>query len=298
MKNLQDILYGVRLTTLEGKSNRSIGKIEFDSRKIEKGDLFVAIKGELSDGHKFIEKAIESGAVAVLCEEMPENRKDITYVQTTCTKQALAIVAANYYDHPSEKIHLIGVTGTNGKTSVSTLLYRLFTQLGNACGLISTVHNIVDGNIIESTHTTPDPLSINALLSSMLDKSCTHCFMEVSSHALMQERTYGLQFNGAVFTNISHDHLDYHGTFDAYIKAKKRLFDQLPKGSFAVYNDDDKRGSVMVQNTKADVYSLSVQKLGDFKAKILENSFDGLVLNIQENELHTSLIGVLMHIIY
>ena len=291
MKNLQDILYGVRLTTLEGQSNRSISKIEFDSRKIEKGDLFVAIKGELSDGHEFIEKAIESGAVAVLCEEMPENRKDITYVQTTCTKQALAIVAANYYDHPSEKIHLIGVTGTNGKTSVSTLLYRLFTQLGNACGLISTVHNIVDGNIIESTHTTPDPLSINALLSSMLDKSCTHCFMEVSSHALMQERTYGLQFNGAVFTNISHDHLDYHGTFDAYIKAKKRLFDQLPKGSFAVYNDDDKRGSVMVQNTKADVYSLSVQKLGDFKAKILENSFDGLVLNIQEQELHTSLIG-------
>ena len=292
MKNLQDILYGVRLTTLEGQSNKSIDKIEFDSRKVGEGDLFVAIKGDLFDGHEFIDKAVDSGAVAILCEELPENRKGtVAYVQTTCTKQALAVVAANYYNHPSQKIHLIGVTGTNGKTSVSTLLYRLFKQMGYACGLISTVHNIVDGETLTSTHTTPDPLSINALLSAMLDKSCTHCFMEVSSHALMQERTHGLQFNGAVFTNISHDHLDYHGTFDAYIKAKKRLFDQLPKGGFALYNEDDKRGSVMVQNTKADVYSMSVQKLGDFKARILENSFDGLVLNIQEQELHTSLIG-------
>ena len=292
MRNLQDILYGVALKEVVGSSDVNINKITFDSRDIEKGDFFVAIKGLDQDGHSYIDKAIGLGAKAVLCEELPKDlNPEVSYIRTDDSKKALGLIASNYYDCPSEKIDLVGVTGTNGKTSVATLLYRLFKSLGYGVGLISTVNYLVDEEVLPSTHTTPDPLTINALLSKMISKGCTHCFMEVSSHAMVQERTTGLSFKGAVFTNITHDHLDYHGTFDEYIKAKKLLFDQLPKSAFALYNNDDKRGEVMVQNTKAAKHSFGLRSLSDFRVKILENTFEGLLLNIQGEELYTSMIG-------
>jgi len=294
MKLLRDILYKVRLESVKGSTEVTVENITFDSRQVAKGTLFVAVKGTQVDGHNFIQQAIEKGAVAVVCENMSDNIS----VSDTCTiiivkdsSEALSFIAGNFYDNPSEKLKLVGITGTNGKTTVATLSYRLFRELGFKCGLLSTVQNEIDGGIIPATHTTPDAIQLNALLAKMVEAGCTHCFMEASSHAIHQNRVRALDFDGAVFTNITHDHLDYHETFDNYIRAKKKLFDDLPAEAFALVNIDDKRGMVMVQNTKAMVKTFSLKSFSDFKVVILENSFNGLVLNIDGHELYTRLVG-------
>lgn len=292
MKILSDILYRTPLVETSGSMNAEISAIQFDSRKVEKGDLFVAVKGTVVDGHEFINLAIEKGAVAIVCHVMPEKMVEgITYVQVIDSHKALGLIAANYYDNPSDKLTIVGVTGTNGKTSCVTLLYKLFLGLGYSTGMLSTVVNKINEEEIESTHTTPDPINLNRLLSKMVKKGCTHCFMEVSSHAIHQNRIAGLRFNGAVFTNITHDHLDYHKTFDEYIKAKKQLFDNLPKNAFALVNADDKRGMVMTQNTKAKVNTFGIKTLCDFKAKIIDNTLQGLELDIDNHNVWFSLIG-------
>jgi UDP-N-acetylmuramoyl-L-alanyl-D-glutamate--2,6-diaminopimelate ligase len=292
LKNLQDILYGVSIKDVVGSTDILILNIEFDSRKVNNGCLFVALKGSASDGHDFIDSAIRQGAKVILCERKPQKvSKEIVYVITDNSHKALGVMASNYYDNPSHKIKLIGVTGTNGKTSVATLLYRTFVNMGHGVGLISTVNYMVNEDSFPSSHTTPDPLRTNELLNKMIESSCTYCFMEVSSHAIDQERISGLKFLGAVFTNITHDHLDYHGTFDAYIKTKKRLFDSLSKGAFALYNKDDKRGEVMVQNTKAKPYSFGLKSIAEYKVKVLENTFEGLLLNVQGEDVYVSMTG-------
>jgi UDP-N-acetylmuramoyl-L-alanyl-D-glutamate--2,6-diaminopimelate ligase len=264
----------------------------FDSRKVKPGFLFVAVKGTLSDGHEYVGKAIELGAVAVVCEVMPENVKEsINVVTVKNSAQALGIIASNFFGNPSEKLKLTGVTGTNGKTTVATLLYKLFGSLGHRPGLISTVENRIIDEVIPSTHTTPDPVQLNELLKRMVDSGCTHVFMEVSSHAVDQERIAGLKFVGALFTNITHDHLDYHKTFENYIKAKKKFFDELLGDAFALVNADDKRGMVMMQNTKATKYSFGLKKMVDFKAKIITNSIEGLELEIGGKTVWFKLIG-------
>ena len=266
--------------------------VQIDSRKVQKGSLFIAVKGAAADGHKFIEGSIEKGAVAIVCEQMPSSIKEgITYVQTTNSAQAAGLIAHNFYDQPSLKLKLVGVTGTNGKTTIATLLFKLFTCLGYKCGLISTVENQIGDRVIPSTHTTPDAISLNELLKQMTDEGCTYAFMEVSSHAIHQHRIAGLEFTGALFSNITHDHLDYHKTFDEYIKAKKAFFDALPSSAFAITNVDDKRGNVMLQNTVARKYTYSLQTMADFKGKILENILTGLVMNINDQEVHFRLIG-------
>lgn len=292
MKKLSDILYKVHTTALTGNTNIDVTDVQIDSRQVQKGSLFMAVRGVAVDGHQFIAKAVEQGAVAVVCEEMPSSKPDgITYVQTSNSAEAAGIVAHNFYDQPTTKLKLIGVTGTNGKTTIATLLYKVFTCLGYKCGLVSTVANQIGEKIIPATHTTPDAISLNALLKQMADEDCEYAFMEVSSHAVHQRRIAGLQFAGALFSNITHDHLDYHKTFDEYIKAKKGFFDALPSSAFAITNADDKRGHVMLQNTAAKKYSYSLRTVADFKGKILENLLTGLVMTINDQEVHFRLIG-------
>jgi UDP-N-acetylmuramoyl-L-alanyl-D-glutamate--2,6-diaminopimelate ligase len=285
-------LYSVRITAVSGKTDIIISDVQIDSRKVRQGTLFVAVAGVAVDGHDYIDKAIESGAVAIVGERMPANTKDgITYVKSEDSSEAAGIIAHNFYDQPSTKLKLVGVTGTNGKTTIATVLFKLFSCLGYKCGLISTVENQIAEKIIPSTHTTPDPVSLNALLKQMADENCKFAFMEVSSHAIHQKRIAGLNFTGALFSNITHDHLDYHKTFDDYIKAKKAFFDNLPSSAFAITNIDDKRGSVMLQNTVAKKYTYSLRTVADFKGKILENTLTGLLMTINEQEVHFRLIG-------
>lgn len=292
MKKLSDILYRVSATALAGNTNIDISDVQIDSRKVQGGCLFVAAKGVAADGHKFIDKAIEQGAVAIVCEQMPSSQKEgVTYVQVNNSAEAAGQMAHNFYDLPTTRLKLVGVTGTNGKTTIATLLYKLFTCLGYKCGLLSTVENQIAGKIVPSTHTTPDTISLNALLKQMADEGCEYAFMEVSSHAIDQRRIAGLEFTGALFSNITHDHLDYHKTFDEYIKAKKAFFDGLPSSAFAITNADDKRGNVMLQNTAAKRYTYSLRTVADFKGKILENILAGLVMTINEQEVHFRLIG-------
>ncbi len=292
MKLLRDILYKTRIEEVIGSTNVAIESICFDSRKVEKFSLFVAVKGEVVDGHAFIVPSIAKGAIAIICEKIPEERDEkITYIKVKDSTEALARVASNFYDNPSEKLKLVGVTGTNGKTTTVTLLYQLFKLLGYKTGMLSTVNNSVDGELIPATHTTPDALQLNELLQKMVDKGCTHCFMEVSSHAVVQHRISALEFAGAAFTNITHDHLDYHKTFDNYIKAKKGFFDMLSPQAFALVNKDDRNGEVMLQNTRAVRKTFALNSLADFKCKIIENQFSGLFLTIDGKEFYSKLIG-------
>jgi UDP-N-acetylmuramoyl-L-alanyl-D-glutamate--2,6-diaminopimelate ligase len=292
MANLQNILYKVHLKEVRGSTALDVTSIEIDSRKVKAGSLFVAIKGEHADGHSFIAKAIELGAIAIVCEALPKKLlKTVTYLQVTNSNEAVAYMAHEFYGSPSEKIKLIGVTGTNGKTTIATVLFKLFTQLGYTCGLVSTVQNQIADTIIPSTHTTPDAVSLNSLLKQMVDAGCTHVFMECSSHAIHQHRITGLNFTGALFSNITHDHLDYHKTFEEYIRVKKSFFDGLKSNAFAISNIDDKRGSVMLQNTSARQFTYSLKTLASFKGKILENGLSGLVMLVNDKEVHFRLIG-------
>ncbi len=292
MAKLQDILYKVHLKEVHGSTDLEVASIQIDSRKVTKGAVFVAIKGELSNGHSFINKAIELGAVAIVCEVLPALLNDgITYLQVSNCHETVALMAHAFYGAPSKHLKLVGVTGTNGKTTIATVLFKLFSKLGYQCGLISTVQNQIADQLIPSTHTTPDAVSLNALLRQMLDAGCTHVFMECSSHAIHQHRITGLEFTGALFSNISHDHLDYHKTFEAYIKAKKTFFDNLNPLAFAISNADDKRGAVMLQNTPAKQYYYSLKTMAAFKGKILENGLQGLVMTVNEKEVHFMLIG-------
>ncbi len=292
MNILSDILYKVRITQLVGPTDIGIESICIDSRQAAPGSLFIAIKGTISDGHNFIEKAIELGATAIVCETLPQNQiTGITYVETSNSSEASGLVASNFYGEPSANIKLVGITGTNGKTTTATLLFNLVRGLGESCGLISTVVNKINDVDIVATHTTPDPISLNKLLAEMVEAGCTYCFMEVSSHAIHQNRIAGIQFTGAVFTNITHDHLDYHETFKAYIQAKKGLFDSLSANAFAVVNADDKNHGVMVQNCKAKVKTYALRTMANYSAKILENQFSGLHLRINNMDLYSKLIG-------
>jgi UDP-N-acetylmuramoyl-L-alanyl-D-glutamate--2,6-diaminopimelate ligase len=272
--------------------NIEVNGLHFDSRKVQPGSLFVAVKGTLSDGHTFITKATDMGAVAIVCEKLPESiNEKVVYVTVKDSAQALGIIASNFFGTPSEKMKLTGVTGTNGKTTTATLLYQLFSKLGYVVGLISTVENRIAEKIIPSTHTTPDPVQLNELLKRMVEAGCSHVFMEVSSHAVDQGRIAGLKFAGAIFTNITHDHLDYHKTFENYIKAKKKYFDDLNAEAFALVNADDKRGMVMLQNTKATKYTFGLKKMVDFKGKIITNSIEGLELEIGGKNVWFKMIG-------
>jgi UDP-N-acetylmuramoyl-L-alanyl-D-glutamate--2,6-diaminopimelate ligase len=291
MITLQDILYKVSLKTTSGDMGIQISGVQFDSRKVTKGDLFVAVKGLHADGHAYISEAIDNGACAIVCESEVKPIEDITIARTDNSARALGIIAANFYDNPSSKLQLVGVTGTNGKTTVATLLYSMFRKLGYHAGLLSTIHNKINDSIIASTHTTADAIQINQLLKKMVDAGCTHCFMEVSSHAIEQERIAGLQFNVAVFTNITHDHLDYHKTFDAYIRAKKKFFDELSSTAFALVNKDDKRWSVMLQNSSAQKKTYGVKSIADFKAKIISDTLQGLELEIDGRQAWFNMIG-------
>lgn len=292
MKQLQNILYKVHLKQVLGTTDQTVAGIAIDSRKVQNNYVFVAIKGEKVDGHHFIEKAIELGASIIICQEMPNQFADgITYLQVDNTHETVAIIAHQFYDEPSTKVKLVGVTGTNGKTTIATVLFKLFTQLGYKCGLISTVQNQIDKDIIPSTHTTPDAVSLNELLVKMVEANCTHVFMECSSHAIHQHRIAGLHFSCGIFSNISHDHLDYHKTFDEYIKVKKAFFDNLPSSSFAISNADDKRGDVMLQNTKAKKLFYSLKSPADYKGRILDNALTGLQMLVNDIEVHFRLIG-------
>ncbi|THF51204.1 UDP-N-acetylmuramoyl-L-alanyl-D-glutamate--2,6-diaminopimelate ligase [Flavobacterium supellecticarium] len=292
MTALKDILYKVAIEAVKGTTDVSVGKIEFDSRKIESDDVFVAIRGTVSDGHDFIEKAISLGAIAVVCEVVPQTTHDgITYVQVADTSLALAYMSANYYGDPSAKLKLVGVTGTNGKTTIASLLYQLFKKAGYKVGLLSTVKILVDNKEYKATHTTPDSLTINYYMNEMVEEGCDYCFMEVSSHGIHQKRTEGLHFTGGVFTNLSHDHLDYHPTFAEYRDVKKSFFDNLPKTAFAITNIDDKNGPVMLQNTKAKKRTYALKTYADYRAQILENQLSGLLLKVNEQEVWVRLIG-------
>lgn len=292
MKQLKDILYKVGIEAVHGATDITISKIDFDSRKIELNDVFVAIRGTLSDGHDYIEKALALGAIAVICEEFPSVIVNgVTYVKVKDSNEALAFLAANYYDNPSENIRLVGITGTNGKTTIASLLYQLFKKAGYKVGLLSTVKIMVDEQEFKATHTTPDSLNINKYLDLMVQEGCEFCFMEVSSHGVHQKRTEALRFVGGVFTNLSHDHLDYHNTFAEYRDVKKSFFDSLTKDAFAITNIDDKNGLVMLQNTKAKKLSYALKSYADYKAQILENQLTGLLLKINDNEVWVKLIG-------
>lgn len=292
MINLKDILYKVNIEAVKGHTDIDVHKIEFDSRKIQQDDVFVALKGTLSDGHDFIETAINKGAVAVICEVFPEIIVNgVTYVQVVDSGVALACLAANYFQNPSEKLKLIGITGTNGKTTIASLLYQMFKNAGYKAGLISTVKIMINEKELPATHTTPDSLTINQCLREMVSEGVSYCFMEVSSHGIHQKRTEGLHFAGGVFTNLSHDHLDYHKTFAEYRDVKKSFFDNLPKTAFAIVNIDDKNGVVMLQNTKAIKKTYAIKSYADYKARILENQLSGLLLKINEQEVWVKLIG-------
>ncbi len=292
MKLLKDILYGVSLSAVSGDTNVMVNNVHFDSRKVDMDDVFVAVRGTVTDGHKYIQKAVDSGARAIVCEELPELMVNgVTYLQVANCNSALAIIASNFYDNPSKNLKLVGVTGTNGKTTVTTLLYNLFKKAGFKVGLISTIKVLVDEEEYKSTHTTPDVLTINNYLSEMNIAGVEFCFMEVSSHGIHQKRAEGLHFEGAIFTNLSHDHLDYHKTFAEYRDTKKKLFDGLPKTAFALVNIDDKNGLVMLQNTKAKKYTYALKSFADYRAQILEKQFNGQLLKVDDNELWSRLIG-------
>lgn len=289
---LRDILYKVSIRSVTGSTDTGVNDVQIDSRKIKPGALFIAVKGVAADGHQFIEKAIENGAVAIVFEIAPSKIKEgIIYIQVENSAAAAGYIAHNFFGQPSEKMKVVGVTGTNGKTTIATLLYKLFTALGCKCGLLSTVDNHIGDKIVPATHTTPDAISLNQLMRQMADAGCTHVFMEVSSHAIHQHRITGLQFAGGIFSNITHDHLDYHKTFDEYIRVKKSFFDSLSSSAFAISNADDKRGIVMLQNTNARKYLYSLKTVAEFKGKIIENSLSGLVMTVNEQEVHFRLIG-------
>jgi UDP-N-acetylmuramoyl-L-alanyl-D-glutamate--2,6-diaminopimelate ligase len=289
---LRDVLYKVPIRSVEGSTEIEIRDIHIDSRQVVPGGVFVAVKGEAADGHQFIEKAIEKGAIAVVCEKLPAVLKPgVVFIQAENSAAAAGYMAHNFFGQPSEKLKIIGVTGTNGKTTIATLLYKLFTSLGYKCGLLSTVENHIGDKIVPATHTTPDAISLNRLLKQMVDEECTHVFMETSSHAIHQHRITGLRYTGGIFSNITHDHLDYHKTFDEYIRVKKVFFDFLPSSAFAISNADDKRGVVMLQNTNAKKHFYSLKTLAEFKGKILENNLTGLVMLVNEQEVHFRLIG-------
>ena len=291
-KTLQNLLAGVPISSIIGNTDIEISTIEFDSRKVTSGSLFVAQKGTQADGHEFISKVIEMGAAAILCQDVPNDLAEgVAYVQVADSARAMGQMASNFYDNPSSKLKLVGVTGTNGKTSSVTLLFKLFRQLGHWVGLLSTVQNQIDDDIIPSTHTTPDSVKINELLAEMVRRGCSYCFMEVSSHSVVQERIAGLTFAGGIFTNITHDHLDFHKTFDNYIKAKKGFFDQLPKTAFALVNIDDRRGGIMVQNTAARKETYSLQTVATFKGKLMSDSLFGLQMEVDGQEVWFKLIG-------
>ena len=292
MRYLSDILTNVPFTELQGSADVAITAVVFDSRKVQPGCLFVAVRGTLVDGHDYIEQAVKQGAVAVICEDLPAHvTGEVDFLMVADSAKVLGKVAANFYDNPSDQLKLVGVTGTNGKTTVATLLYQLFRELGYKCGLLSTVENQINGEIVASTHTTPDPVALNSLLSDMVAQGCDYCFMEVSSHAVVQHRIEGLTFSGGIFTNLTHDHLDYHKTFDNYLKAKKAFFDGLPKSAFALTNADDRNGNVMLQNTRAHKKSYGLKNMADYRAKILENQFGGLLLLIDGGEVWFRMVG-------
>ncbi len=292
MKNLKDILYKVAVDAVFGSTDRTISTIEFDSRKIVQHSLFVAIKGTVSDGHKYIDDVVANGASVVICQELPEVKNaNATYVQVANSNEALAIIASNFFGNPSKKLKLIGVTGTNGKTTIASLLYTLFKKAGYKVGLLSTVKVLVNDKEFAATHTTPDSITINRFLNDMVLNGVEFCFMEVSSHGIDQKRSEGLDFDGGIFTNLSHDHLDYHASFADYRDVKKSFFDNLSKSAFALVNIDDKNGGVMLQNTKAKKVTYALKTLADYKAKIIENQLNGLLLNINNNEVWTRLIG-------
>ncbi len=289
---LKDILYKVSIRTVKGDTNIDISDLQIDSRKVGTGTCFIAIKGSAADGHLFIDAAITNGASAIVCELMPPTLNDtVVYIQVENSAVAAGYISHNFFKEPSLKLKLVGVTGTNGKTTIVTLLWKLFTALGYKCGLISTVQNQVGEKVITATHTTPDAISVNALLAVMADAGCEYVFMECSSHAIHQHRIAGLQFTGALFSNITHDHLDYHKTFDEYIRVKKSWFDALPSSAFAISNADDKRGMVMLQNTTAKKYFYSLKTMADFKGKILDNSLTGLHIMVNETDVYFRLIG-------
>ena len=289
---LKDILYKVRIRSLRGSTDIDIKGLAIDSRKVIAGTCFIAVKGSAADGHAFIDDAIRGGAVAIVCETLPVSfNENITYVQVENSQEAAGYMSHIFYDEPSLKMRIVGVTGTNGKTTIATLLWKLFSALGYKCGLISTIQNQAGSEVITATHTTPDAIEVNALLKKMLDGGCSFVFMECSSHAIHQHRITGLRFTGAIFSNITHDHLDYHQTFDEYIRVKKSWFDQLPSSAFAISNADDKRGSVMLQNTSAKKYFYSLKTMADFKGKILDNSLSGLHMTVNDVEVYFKLIG-------
>ena len=289
---LNQLVSGLDIIEVKGDMEREISGVQIDSRQVDKNYLFVAVRGTAADGHNYIGKAIEKGASAVLCEEIPADADEsVTYVKVANTEQTTGSVATAFYGNPTSKLKLVGVTGTNGKTTIATVLYEMFRRMGHKAGLLSTVANYIDGEMIPTEHTTPDPITLNALLAKMVEAGCEYAFMEVSSHSIVQNRIGGLNFAGGLFTNITRDHLDYHKTFDNYIKAKKLFFDNLPATAFAITNADDKNGIVMVQNTKAQVKTYSVQSPADFKAKIIECHFEGMYLEINGREVGVQFIG-------
>jgi len=289
---LEEILNGINIAEILGETSKEISGIHIDSRKVESGHMFVAIKGTQTDGHAYIGKAIEKGASTILCENLPEDiDKNITYIKVSDTEDAIGKLATAFYGNPTSKLELVGVTGTNGKTTIATLLYNMFRKFGYKVGLISTVCNYIDGEAIPTEHTTPDPITLNKLLGRMADEGCKYAFMEVSSHSVAQKRIGGLKFTGGIFTNLTRDHLDYHQTVENYLKAKKTFFDSLPKSAFALTNLDDKNGLVMVQNTKAKICTYSLRSISDFKGKVLEDGFEGMLLDINNVEVNVQFIG-------
>lgn len=291
MKALRDILYGVRIQEVVGNTSDTVSAVHFDSRMADKSSVFVATKGVTHDAHNFISQVIAAGCKNIVCEHVDNPVDGVNYVVVDSSSKSLGIMASNFYDNPSSELKLVGITGTNGKTTTATLLYELFQQLGYICGKITTVENAIGSLVVPSTHTTPDAVSLNGLLREMRNAGCDYCFMEVSSHAVDQERIAGLHFTGAVFTNLTHDHLDYHLTFKDYLNAKKKFFDNLPNTAFSLTNKDDKNGLVMLQNTRAKQYSYAMKSMADYKVKIVENQLSGLVLNMDGAELWTKLIG-------
>ena len=292
MANLQDILYKVSIRSIHGDRDRQVDNLQTDSRQAGAGTLFIAMKGTHVDGHDFIDAVTSAGTNVIVCQDLPAVLQEgVTYIRVEDTAAAAGVIAHNFYGQPSERLKLVGVTGTNGKTTIATLLYKLFSGLGYKCGLLSTVQNHIGERIIPATHTTPDALHLNALLKEMADEGCTHVFMETSSHAIHQHRIAGLRYAGGLFSNITHDHLDYHKTFEEYIRVKKSFFDSLPSEAFAISNADDKRGAVMLQNTNAKKYFYSLKTLAEFKGRILENNLTGLVMIINDQEVHFRLIG-------
>jgi len=292
MKKIEKILSSKAMLEVVGSTSAVVNDLTFDSRQVKKKSCFIAVRGTQADGHEYIQKAVEMGASVIVCEVMPESKVEgVTYIKVKDTSEQLGFMASEFYDNPSSKLKLVGITGTNGKTTTVTLLYRLFNTLGYKSGLLSTVVNYIGDYEVKATHTTPDAIQMNHLLARMVDEDCSHCFIEVSSHSVVQNRIAGLKFAGAIFSNITHDHLDYHKTFDEYLKAKKRFFDLLSPDAFALINIDDRNGRVMVQNTQAKVSTYSLRSMANFKCKVIENHFDGMLLNIDSVEVWTRLVG-------